>query len=187
LLDPPPQVSPQSTNRMVDGGRGVLNALLADVFIFTDAVSGREAGASPGYGLTLVAETTSGCLISAECCAAHGAQQRADSGGDWSGGMPAVVPEDVGRACAQLLLEEVQRGGVVDGGHQPLLLTMCALGAAEINQVRLGPLTPQAVRTLRHIKDFFDVQFSIKAERESRTLFLSCIGTGLRNLNKKVT
>ncbi len=64
-----PQVSPQNANRMVDGARGVFNPLLADVYIFTDAMSGREAGLSPGYGLTLVAETTAGCLLSAECSA----------------------------------------------------------------------------------------------------------------------
>lgn len=66
------KVSPQNTNRMVDGARGVLNKLLSDVYIFTDAVSGHSSGYSPGYGLTLVAETTSGCLISAECCATTG-------------------------------------------------------------------------------------------------------------------
>ena len=33
------KVSPQTTNRMVDGARGVLNKLLADVYIFTDAIS----------------------------------------------------------------------------------------------------------------------------------------------------
>lgn len=58
---------------MVDGCRGLLNKLLADVYIFTDAMAGREAGNSPGYGITLVAETTSGCLLSAECAAAAGA------------------------------------------------------------------------------------------------------------------
>lgn len=63
------KVSPQNTNRMVDGCRRLLNSLLADVYIFTDAVSGKESGLSPGYGMTLVAETTSGCLISAEACA----------------------------------------------------------------------------------------------------------------------
>jgi hypothetical protein len=47
----------------------LLNALLADVYIFTDAMSGPAGGSSPGYGVTLVAETTSGCLISAEACA----------------------------------------------------------------------------------------------------------------------
>jgi len=47
----------------------VLNSLLADVFIFTDHVGGKEAGLSPGYGLTLVAETTAKNLISAEVLA----------------------------------------------------------------------------------------------------------------------
>ena len=64
-------MSPQTSNRMVDGARGVLNALLADVFVFTDHMSGGEAGASPGYGVMLVAETTSGRLLSAEASAAR--------------------------------------------------------------------------------------------------------------------
>lgn len=68
---PHPQVSPQTANRMVDGARAVLNQLLADVYIFTDAMSGRDSGASPGYGITLVAETTSGCLLSAQAAAAQ--------------------------------------------------------------------------------------------------------------------
>ena len=60
------RVSPQTSNRLVDGARGVLNALLADVYVFTDHMAGAEAGASPGYGLALVAETTAGRLLSAE-------------------------------------------------------------------------------------------------------------------------
>ena len=44
----------------------MLNSLLADVFIFTDHVSGAAGGLSPGYGMTLVAETTTKNLISAE-------------------------------------------------------------------------------------------------------------------------
>ena len=54
---------------MVDGARGVLNALLANVYIFTDHMSGASGGLSPGYGLTLVAETTTKNLISAESIA----------------------------------------------------------------------------------------------------------------------
>ena len=60
------RVSPQVSNRMVDGARGPLNSLLADVFIFTDHMSGPAAGNSPGFGITLVAETTSGGLIGSE-------------------------------------------------------------------------------------------------------------------------
>lgn len=63
------QVPPQNANRMVDAARGILNQLLADVYIFTDAAAGAAAGVSPGYGITLVAETTSGCLLSAEATA----------------------------------------------------------------------------------------------------------------------
>lgn len=33
-------LNPQVTNRLVDGARGVLNTLLADVYVFTDATSG---------------------------------------------------------------------------------------------------------------------------------------------------
>ncbi len=54
-------------------------------------------------------------------------------------------------------------------------------------QVRLGPLTPYAVSTLRHLREFFGVMFSIKTESASKTVFLSCIGAGVRNLNRKVT
>ena len=42
---------------------------------------------------------------------------------------------------------------------QGLLLLLCALGPEEMSEVRLGPLTPHAVRTLRHIREFFNVQF----------------------------
>ena len=54
-------------------------------------------------------------------------------------------------------------------------------------EVRLGLLTDYAVATLRHVKDFFDVTFAIRPEKESRTIFLSCVGAGIRNAAKKVT
>ena len=41
--------------------------------------------------------------------------------------------------------------------------------------------------TLRHVKDFFNVTFSIQPEKESRTIFLSCVGAGIKNAAKKVT
>ncbi|OSX78104.1 hypothetical protein BU14_0121s0032, partial [Porphyra umbilicalis] len=55
------KVSPGYVNRMVDTARGVFNALLADVFLFADAGRNREGGA--GYGCSLLAESTTGCLL----------------------------------------------------------------------------------------------------------------------------
>ena len=39
------------------------------------------------------------------------------------------------------------------------MLLLCALGPEEMSEVRLGPLTTHAVVTLRHIREFFNVQF----------------------------
>ncbi len=97
------------------------------------------------------------------------------------------VPEDVGKEGACVLLDEVSKGGVVDSSHQGLLLLLCAVGPEEINEVRLGPLTPYAVKTLRHLKEFLGVQFSVRPENTSGTIFLSCIGAGVANSNKRLT
>ena len=123
------RVAPAAASRMVDAARGVLNRLLADVYIFVDHFSGPDGrvsplcyrllvvvvisavscaplslplrpwpwsdsqafllptlwspcsnpscaparpppvrrGRSPGFGLSLVAETTTGCILSSEC------------------------------------------------------------------------------------------------------------------------
>ncbi len=97
------------------------------------------------------------------------------------------MPEDVGATAAALLLEEVRRGGVVDGSHQGLVLLLAALGPEEASSIRLGPLTAHAVRTLRHVRDFFGVTFSLRTERESGTIFATCIGANVRNLSRRVT
>lgn len=51
--------------------------------------AGSSSGSSPGFGITLVAETTSGCLISAEACAkhdhVHSVQVRVSVGGGGEG------------------------------------------------------------------------------------------------------
>lgn len=171
------RVSPQSCNRMVDGARGVLNSLLADVFVFTDHVSGSAAGLSPGYGLTLVAETTTKNLISAEGLADVTDKAREQE----------MVPEEVGKRAACALLDQIHAGGTVDQMHQGLAILLCALGPDEINEVRTGPLTPYAVRSLRCLKEMLGVTFSIKPEPDSETVFLACIGANIRNNAKNVT
>ena len=93
-----------------------------------------------------------------------------------------LVPELVGENTAKLLLEEINRGGYVDGSHQALALSLCAMSSPdEISQLRMGPLTPHSVETLRLILEFFKVKFKIAPEQQSRTLFLSCIGAGITN------
>jgi RNA 3'-terminal phosphate cyclase-like protein len=91
------RISPTIISRVVDSAREVLNHLLPDVFINTDHFKGSEGGQSPGYSLCLVAETTTGALISAERTAVASSGQ-------------ADLPETIGQECALLLLEEIRRG-----------------------------------------------------------------------------
>lgn len=212
------RVPPQTAARVVDGARGVLNPLLADVYVFTDHASGPAAGDSPGYGVELVAETTAGCLLSAEACSAEaavvdgsggelnrawrggregprGAAARADradlDASDDEGATPAApadeaTPEDLGRLAASRLLDEVSRGGAIDAAHQPLALLLCALGPREISEVRVGALTRPAIATLRAVRDVLGITFALKPERDSKTIFASCIGAGIKSLARKI-
>ena len=126
------RVSPQASNRLVDGARGELNALLADVYIFTDHMAGVEAGASPGYGLALVAETTAGRLLSAE--AASPAQPQARAPPAW--GCAPLPPAAAGGSRHPAPLEGAAHAGArVQVAHGVLLFDSlvftrdCASGA----------------------------------------------------------
>jgi len=164
------KVSPQVANRLVDATRGVMNRFLPDVWVYTDVHKGKTSGLSPGFGLTLVAETLSGALLSAEVVGAGG-----------------VLPEDVGSAAADALLQQISEGGVIDSANQPTALLLMALGPEDVSRIRLGPLTPFAIETLRLIHDFFGVAFRIEADADDGSLMLACRGVGYRNTSKRVT
>lgn len=174
------RVSPQMSNRMVDSARGVFNNFLPDVYIFTDHYTGQGSGNSPGYGISLVAETTTGCLLSAEAVRNHVKQDGLET-------QSPSLPEDLGTHGARLLLEEIRRGGVVDSTHQGLLFILCALCPEDVCKVRVGKLTPHAIRVLRLIKDFLNVQFDLKPDPATGTILSVCVGSGYRNISRKVS
>lgn len=176
------KISPQMSNRMVDAARGVLNQILPDVYIFTDHYSGQGSGNSPGYGISLVAETTTGCLISAESAASQSTMNH-----EPDEKQSIVLPEDLGNQAARLLLEEIRQGGVVDSSHQGLVFILCALCPEDVCKVRVGKLTPNAIRILRLIKDFLNVQFSIKPDSATGTVIMTCVGSGYRNIARKIS
>lgn len=113
------RVSPQFANRMVEAARGVLNRYVPDVYLYTDVYKGEESGRSPGYGLTLVTDTA----------AAEGVSVAGD------------VPEDLALQVVRQLLEEVAKGGAVDGKHQWLVLLLMVLGKEDVGRCLMGRLT----------------------------------------------
>jgi RNA 3'-terminal phosphate cyclase-like protein len=182
-------VSPQLVNRIVDAARARLNALLPDVYIYTDHYKGADAGKSPGFGLTLVAETTEGCLFSAEVAA-----------------RPGEPPEDVGTRATHFLLEEISRRGCIDTPHQASCLLYMVLCSEDVSKVRLGRLSPFTIAFLRDLRTFFGVTFKIAADPEDGTTMCgcaaarlsqtlsppvslgsaTCLGIGFTNTNKKI-
>lgn len=76
---------------------------------------------SPGYGISLVAETTSGCFISVDTAVSRArAEETSDFTDDEKKDL--TPPENTGQQIAYLLLEEIEQGGVVDSTHQVCVL-----------------------------------------------------------------
>lgn len=199
------RVSPQFANRMVESARSLLNRFIPDIHIYTDVYRGEEAGKSPGYGIALVAQSTTDALHSAEAVSAVPGR---DTGG------VTQTPEDIGLHAARLLLESVSQGGCIDRSQQSLVLLLMVLGKEDVGKVVLGDLSPNAVQFLRDLLTFFGVKFKItpfraeedEAEGESGKgafggkggkgdeenaerkgtgpVVASCVGIGYSNVNK---
>lgn len=167
------RVSPTIITRMIESSRGVFNDFLPDVHISSDHYKGgQDGGDSPGFSLSLVAETTTGALLSIERTAKIRRDPKNLIPGtdhlslnlesDRPGG---EMPEDVGKEASFLLLQEIFSGGVIDRAHQPLILFLMALTPEDVSKIRLGELSAQAVQTLRILRDAFDVVFRIKEDK----------------------
>ena len=184
------RVSPQLSNRLVDASRSILNTFIPDIYLYTDVYKGEDAGKlvylflfsktisliyfyrSPGYGLTLVAESTSGALHSSEAFST-----------------PATTPEDVAKKATYNLLNNLSMGGSIDQSHQWLALIFMVLSSEDVSKCRFGTLSPHTIQFMRDIKTFFGVTFKITKLNESDDdqdyeCLLSCIGTGYTGQKK---
>ncbi|KAG5060739.1 hypothetical protein JHK87_001768 [Glycine soja] len=180
------RVSVQFEYSMIKSARGIINPLVSDVHIFSDHRSGPEAGNSPGYGISLVAETTSGCFISADTAVSQ-ARDEDTSGLADDAKRDLMPPDDIGVGIANALVGEIAQNGVVDSTHQGLLFLLCALCPQDVSKVRVGKLSQHGVETLRNLRDFLDLKFIIKPDPNSQSVFLKCIGYGMKNLSQKVS
>ncbi|ESR37328.1 hypothetical protein CICLE_v10028663mg [Citrus x clementina] len=179
------RVSSQFENSMIHAARGIFNRLLPDVHIFTDHRAGPQAGKSPGYGISLVAETTSGCFISVDTAVSY-ARGEVDEI-EYDEKRELMPPDNVGEQIASCLLEEIAKGGVVDSTHQGLLFLLCALSEPDVSKVRVGKLSPYGIEMLRNIFDFLDIRFDIMPDPSTGTVILRCVGCGYKNLSRKLS
>uniref|UniRef100_A0A672SNP6 RNA 3'-terminal phosphate cyclase-like protein n=1 Tax=Sinocyclocheilus grahami TaxID=75366 RepID=A0A672SNP6_SINGR len=156
-------ISLQMANRIVDSARSILNKFIPDIYIYTDHMKGASSGKSAGFGLTLVAETVNGTFLGAEVMSTPQGQ------GD------PVLPEDFGRNCAKLLLEEVYRS--LNRSIIWLVYTILV----------------QRIEFLRHIRDFFQIMFKIEQQKPGEDeqkggekVLMTCVGAGYSNISKTI-
>ncbi|RLU22671.1 hypothetical protein DMN91_004949 [Ooceraea biroi] len=172
------RVSPAIANRIVESAKGVLLKFLPDVYIYTDHSKGAAGGKSPGFGVTLTAETTKDVFFSGQ----------AFSPLMTTGSLPCV-PEDLGKEAAMRLLDEIYRNGCVDSVFQSMTAAFMALGKKDVSRAIVGPLTPATMQFLRDLRDFFGVTFKVEHVREEDEVLpqvrLICLGIGYTNMNKR--
>ncbi|ETN86277.1 18S rRNA biogenesis protein RCL1 [Necator americanus] len=187
------KVTPSLAYRMIDAAKTMLHGYIADVYITVDQRKGDAGGNSPGYGLFLTAETTEGVVYHGEAIS----RPKGEPG-------DPLIPEDVGSSAATALLEEIYRGGCLDSSAQMLACSFMALGQKDISKFLFGPLTVYCVHALRHLKDFFEIQFKVDEWSTLRKLnnskededelrlgseqkaLVAAVGIGFSNLNKTV-
>ncbi|WVR09531.1 18S rRNA biogenesis protein RCL1 [Kwoniella sp. DSM 27419] len=163
------RVSPQFANRMVESARSILNRYIPDIYLVTDVYKGDDSGKSPGYGLTLVSQSTTSALHASETLSVPGMTQ---------------TPEDIALQAARLLLEEISKAGCVDSKHQWLVALLMALGKEDVSKVKMGPLTAHTVQFFRDMLAFFGTKYKLVEDATSGEVTVSCIGIGYSNVNK---
>ncbi|KAL9036770.1 MAG: hypothetical protein Q9180_004103 [Flavoplaca navasiana] len=180
---------PASNNaRMIEAARGILNPIGVDIYVFSDVSSApyipSNDKANPtgktktgiGFGLSLVAESSTGCLYSADVASPP------------SGGAP---PEDIGQQCAHQLLESVAAGGAVSIAAVPTILTLMSMSSEDVGRVQLGKNVLSADLIIDLARDLKALGLSSWGFRETSSgeendIVVSVVGKGVGNVGRKI-
>jgi len=147
--------------------RQILNQLLPDVWIYSECQKNEIL--NPNYGLSLIAESTTGSLISVD----HYSTK-------------ILTPEQFAESVACHLLYEISMNGYISSCVQPFVLTLMSLTPEDVSKVTLGNLTDYSIEVLRTLKFHFGVTFKIN-ELENGSIRCSCTGIGFRNFTKQAS
>lgn len=167
------RVSPSMVNRMIDAAKKVLKNVGCEVNITADVWRGENSGKSPGWGITLVAETKKGWSFFAEEIGSAGA-----------------VPEDIGELTAYHLLEELSKSAVVGRNQLALAIVYMAIGREDLGRLRIAKeqIDERFIILLRDIKQIFGTEALLKEvnEPDSDDLIITVKGVGFTNTSKKI-
>lgn len=171
--------------RMIEAARGVLNKFVADTYIFSDVSAAPLISAEDkmnpsakrkigiGFGLSLVAETSTGVLYSADLASPT-------SGGE--------APEDTGNHCALLLLETVAKGGCASALSAPTMLTLMSMGSEDVGRLTLGKqiFDTEVVQLARDLRAFGMSGWGLRDGSDQDDMIVSIVGRGVGNVGRKI-
>ena len=183
-------VSASNNARMIEAARGVLNPMVNDTYIFSDVSSaplsshprnedviGIKRKTGIGFGLSLVAETSTGALYSADV-------PSAPEGGQ--------TPEEIGQRGAYQLFETVALGGCVPLAAASTMLILMAMGSGDVGRVILGREvlgSEEVIELARDLRKFGANAWGIRdlnGPGEEGDIVVSVVGTGIGNVGRKM-
>ncbi|KAJ0421068.1 18S rRNA biogenesis protein [Aspergillus carlsbadensis] len=183
-------VSASNNARMIDIARGILNPLVPDTYVFSDISSAPLVPANDrnnpsakkkiglGFGLSLVAESSTGCLFSADVASPP------------SGGQP---PEDIGKQCAYQLLETISKGGCVPSAAFPIMIGLMTMGSEDVGRLQVGRDVvgdESAIQLARDLVKFgapgWGLRDASSGEEKTGDIIVSVVGRGIGNVGRKV-
>jgi RNA 3'-terminal phosphate cyclase-like protein len=182
------EVPKTNNERMIHEARGILNKFVPDTYIFADASpaplvpsstnkgSGKVKGAV-GFGLSLVAESSTGVLYSADVSSPP------------EGGVPA---DEIGKQCAYQLLEKISQAGCAESVAAPTLLMLMAMGSEDVGRIALGRevlASEDVIQLARDSKEFGGSAWGFRdqsGENERGEVVVSVVGRGVGNVGRKV-
>ena len=181
-------VAAANNARMIEAARGVLNSFVMDTYINSDVSSApwvtiggnglpeTKKRMGVGFGISLVAESNSGSLCSA------------DLASPVSGGQP---PEEIGRLCAIQLLDCISMGGCVSSIGAPTVITLMAMGSEDVGRILISRNVVASEEIVNLAKDLRAMGASSWGMREedsddSENVILSVVGRGVGNIGRKI-
>ncbi|CAH2355371.1 RNA 3'-terminal phosphate cyclase-like protein [[Candida] railenensis] len=171
------RVSPSTVNRMIDSARDVLRPSGVEVNITADVWRGENSGKSPGFGVTLVAESKKGWRVLAEGVGSAGS-----------------LPEELGEKVALQLLHELSNSSVVGRNQILMCLSYMVIGKEDIGRLKLhkSQIDENFIWWLRDIRAIFGTEVYLKdlAEEpipeDEEYMMASIKGIGFTSASKKI-
>jgi RNA 3'-terminal phosphate cyclase-like protein len=178
-------VSGSNNARAIEAARGVLNKFVPDTYIFSDVAKaplvdnkdGTKKKGAVGFGLSLVAESSTNCLYSADVASPP------------EGGVPA---EDIGKRAAYQLLESIARGGCVEKTAVESVMVLMSMGTEDVGRVALGREvlgSEEVVQLGRDLNVFGHSGWGLRDAGEAKEdgdVVVSVVGRGVGNVGRKI-